>query len=241
MVIAAGILLPLAGTALGAAWVFCMRAKGGKRRQGMLLGAAAGIMTAASLFSLLLPALDQAGPWHTAAGFLAGMLFPGLMGRPARRLGRTLDKTHKLLWAVTVHNLPEGMAVGVAFAGFLGARTDAALAGAWALALGIALQNIPEGAIISLPLREAGMGRGRAFALGVLSGVVEPVGAGLILLAAGVFSPLLPGLLAFAAGAMIAVTVEELLPDLSREHAPGGSLWYALGFLLMMLLDVCLG
>ncbi len=242
MMIAAGILLPFVGTALGAASVFFMRRQDKTVCQGMLLGAAAGIMTAASVFSLLLPALEQGGPWIAAAGFLPGMLFPAGADRLARPLGRTMDKTDKMIWAVTVHNLPEGMAVGVGFAGFLKTGSDAALAGAFALSLGIALQNIPEGAIISMPLRATGMGRGRSFALGVLSGAVEPVGAALILVAAGVLSPLLPLLLSFAAGAMIAVTAEELLPDLARQGAPGGgSLWVALGFLLMMLMDVCLG
>ena len=240
--IAAGILLPFLGTALGAAGVFFMRRQEKAACQGMLLGMAAGIMAAASVFSLLLPALDQAGPWITAAGFLPGMLFPSAMDRLIRPLGRAMSKNEKMIWAVTVHNLPEGMAVGVAFAGFMNARSDAALAGAFALSLGIALQNIPEGAIVSMPLRAAGMKKTRAFALGVLSGAVEPVGAALILLAAGVFSPVLPLLLSFAAGAMIAVTAEELLPDLARQGAPGGgSLWVALGFLLMMLMDVCLG
>ncbi|MBR1584981.1 MAG: ZIP family metal transporter [Clostridia bacterium] len=245
MTAAWGILIPFLGTALGAAWVFFMKKAMRPGLQQALNGLAAGIMVAASFFSLLLPALDQAGIAPTVIGFLAGMLLlhgiDGALTRIKRR-DRHLSKTEKLLLAVTLHNVPEGMAVGVAYAGWLFGRQDVTLTAAFALALGIALQNIPEGAIVSMPLRAEGMPTGRAFWCGVLSGAVEPVGAVLILAAAGVFAPVLPWLLAFAAGAMFSVVVEELIPEMEEQGAKNwGSLCFALGFVVMMALDVALG
>lgn len=243
--IISGILIPFAGTALGAAGVFFMRREICPELRRGLNGLAAGIMAAASFFSLLVPALEQGGIWPALMGFLPGMLFlplaDALMPR-MQRAERKLSGTEKMLLAVTLHNLPEGMAVGAAYAGWLLGLKEITLAGAFSLALGIALQNIPEGAIVSMPLRAEGMGRGRAFFYGAMSGAVEPVGALLILAAIGIFLPLLPALMAFAAGAMFSVIVEELIPDrMQEEMKTPVSLWFSLGFALMMTLDVTLG
>ena len=240
-----GILLPFWGTSLGAGCVFLLA--GGFRPAAVraLSGFSAGIMTAASFFSLLLPALAQAAPLGPFAflpasvGVGAGMGFVPLTDalRTRRRKGRAgMQKTAKLILAVTLHNLPEGMAVGAIYAGWRSGAGEVGLAAAWALALGIALQNLPEGAIVSLPLRASGQSRGRAFAMGVLSGAVEPLGAGAVLLAAGALTAAMPYLLSFAAGAMLYVVIVELLPDLNGRTA-----WFILGFLLMMALDVGLG
>ena len=256
--VAMGLLLPLLGTALGAGAVFVLRKEMGAPLQKALLGFASGVMMAASVFSLLLPAIELAGAsggnaWLPAVlGFLCGMGFLLLLdeiiphlhlhgsepeGRPAK-----LGKSFMLILAVTLHNLPEGMAVGVAFAGFLSGDATLTVAGAFVLALGIAIQNFPEGAIISLPLVGAGMSRRKAFAYGALSGVVEPVGAVLTLLLTNAISAALPFVLAFAAGAMIYVVVEELIPEAQAEpHTNIGTVGVALGFALMMLLDVALG
>ena len=243
--VVAGILIPFAGTALGAACVFFMRRGMGAALRRGLNGLAAGIMAAASFFSLLLPALERGGILPVLAGFLPGMLFLWLADALLPRVQqaeRRLTATEKMLLAVTLHNLPEGMAVGAAYAGWLFGGGEAALAGAFSLALGIALQNIPEGAIVSMPLRAEGMGRGRAFFYGAMSGAVEPVGALLILAAIGIFLPLLPALMAFAAGAMFSVIVEELIPDRMQEEMKSPvSLWFSLGFALMMTLDATLG
>ena len=255
-----GLLLPFLGTSLGAGCVFLMR---GQLRCGVrraLTGFAAGVMVAASVWSLLVPALEEAeaaglGAWAflpAAGGFWVGVLFllgldrliPHLHpdadrpeGPPAR-----LPRITMLLLAVTLHNIPEGMAVGVVYAGYLTGEAHITAAGALALSLGIAIQNFPEGAIVSMPLRAEGAGRGRAFLDGVLSGAVEPAAALFTLLAAGLVTPALPWLLAFAAGAMLYVVVEELIPEMSAgPHSDIGPLAFALGFTLMMVLDVALG
>ena len=246
-----GVLLPFWGTALGAAAVFFLR-EWRPCLRGALSGAAAGIMLAAAFFSLLLPAIRQSaalGPWAflpAAAGLSLGMGFvPALDALVLRFRGRFsgagggMTGEAKMILAVTLHNLPEGMAVGAVYSAWRNDPTGASLAAAWALALGIALQNVPEGAIVSLPLRAAGASRGRAFLGGALSGAVEPLGAAAVLLTAGLLAETLPVLLAFAAGAMLYVVLGELTPDLNA--APRGPAWFTLGFVLMMCLDVGLG
>ncbi len=253
-----GVLIPLVGTMLGAAAVFMFRREIGNKLQKLLLGFASGVMIAASVFSLLLPAINMAAEqgvteWVPAlVGFLVGVGFLLLLdtliphlhvnstdpeGRPSK-----LSKSAMLLFAVTLHNIPEGMAVGVVFAGVLAGNTGITLASAFALSIGIALQNYPEGAIISVPLRANGLSRTRAFIYGTLSGVVEPVGALLTILLTSIMVPILPYLLSFAAGAMIYVVVEELIPESQQgEHSNIGTIGAALGFALMMVLDVALG
>ena len=258
LAVAWGLLLPFAGTSLGAACVFFLRKGLGDRVQRGLTGFASGVMVAASIWSLLIPAMEQsagAGTWDflpAVIGFWAGVLFllgldhliPHLHQRsqqaegPRTRLGRST----MMVLAVTLHNIPEGMAVGVVYAGFLAGEGQITMTAALALSLGIAIQNFPEGAIISMPLRSEGMGKARAFAGGVLSGAVEPLGALMTILAAGLVVPALPYLLSFAAGAMLYVVVEELIPEMSQgEHSNVGTLAFALGFTLMMALDVALG
>ncbi len=258
MSVALGVLLPLIGTTLGAGMALFMRGQMRDGWQRLLLGFAAGVMIAASVWSLLIPAMDmaeQAGnaAWPPAVGgFLAGvgfllvldMAIPHLHMGGADPEGRPthLGRSAMLMLAVTLHNLPEGMAVGVVLAGLLTGSEGVSAAGAVTLALGIAIQNFPEGAIISMPLKAAGVKRGRAFAYGFLSGVVEPVGAVLTMLLTASISQALPFVLAFAAGAMIYVVVEELIPEFQREpHSNTGTIGLALGFALMMLLDVALG
>ena len=247
-----GIVLPLFGTALGAMAVLFSgeaRREGGKRA---LNGFAAGVMTAASVWSLLLPSIAQAArqgipAWLPAAsGFWLGVLFLWCMSALSHRLLhvriRGVDRgTRLMILAVVLHNLPEGMAVGAAFAGVLAESPGLTLAGAMALSVGIAVQNLPEGAIISLPLQAAGMPKYRACVFGVLSGAVEPLGAALTLLFAQLLTPVLPFVLSFAAGAMLSVVMEELAPQLSGGRAKAGLLLFALGFSLMMILDVALG
>lgn len=254
-----GLMIPFIGTSAGAACVFFLRHKLNTLVQKALLGFASGVMVAASVWSLLIPAMDMSAGlgkfafFPAAVGFLAGILFLLLMDRliPHLHIGASkpegpkapLKKTTMLVLAVTLHNLPEGMAVGVVFAGLMSQNTEITMAGAFALSIGIAIQNFPEGAIISLPLRsEEGASRPKAFLYGVLSGVVEPLGAGLTILLASYITPLLPYLLAFAAGAMIYVVVEELIPESSQgEHSNVATLGFAVGFVLMMILDVALG
>ncbi len=256
-----GILIPFLGTVLGAACVLFMRRALDGRVQRALTGFAAGVMVAASIWSLIVPALEQAAEngggaaWSVApvvAGFWAGILFLLLLDHAIPHLHMGSDepegprtnwrKTTKLVLAVTLHNIPEGMAVGVVYAGWLSGDAQITMLGALALSVGIAVQNFPEGAIISLPLRANGMGRGKAFGLGVLSGAVEPVGAALTVLAAGLVVPALPFLLAFAAGAMLYVVVEELIPEMSQgAHSNLGTVMFAAGFSVMMVLDVVLG
>lgn len=253
-----GILIPFIGTSAGAGCVFFMRKSMGDGVQRVLTGFAAGVMTAASVWSLLIPAIEQSAPmgrWSfvpAAVGFWFGVLFLLLLDHIIPHLHRFsqsaegpkshLHKTTMLLLAVTLHNIPEGMAVGVVYAGYLTGSAGITAAGAVALSLGIAIQNFPEGAIISMPLRAEGESRLRAFAGGVLSGAVEPVGAVLTILAASLVVPALPYLLSFAAGAMIYVVVEELIPEMSAgEHSNIGTVFFAVGFSIMMILDVALG
>ena len=253
-----GILIPFLGTSLGAACVFFMKKALSEKVQRSLTGFAAGVMVAASVWSLLIPAIQQAdslGKWAfvpAVAGFWIGVLFllgldhliPHLHQNSASAEGPNsrLQRTTMMVLAVTLHNIPEGMAVGVVYAGYLSGSAQISAAGALALSLGIAIQNFPEGAIISLPLRAEGAGKGRAFAGGVLSGVVEPIGAVCTLLAAQFVVPALPYLLSFAAGAMLYVVVEELIPEMSQgTHSNIGTVFFAVGFSLMMVLDVALG
>ena len=253
-----GILIPFLGTSLGAACVYFMKKDMGLSVQRALTGFAAGVMVAASVWSLLIPALDQSegmGKFSfipAAVGFWIGILFllfldhviPHLHQHALKPEGpkSKLQRTTMLVLAVTLHNIPEGMAVGVVFAGYLNGNVGISLMGAVALSLGIAIQNFPEGAIISMPLRSEGMGKHKSFLYGVLSGIVEPIGALLTILAADLIVPALPYFLSFAAGAMIYVVVEELIPEMSEgEHSNIGVLSFAVGFTVMMILDVALG
>lgn len=255
--VALGILIPFLGTTLGAAMVFFLKGEMRPGLQKALLGFASGVMIAASFFSLLIPAMEmqrQAGGivWLPAVvGFLVGMgfllaldtLIPHLHLDTEQPEGRPtgLGKSFLLVLAVTLHNIPEGMAVGVVLAGMLADSAVITAAGAFALAIGIAIQNFPEGAIISMPLIGSGLSKPRAFGWGVLSGAVEPVGAVTTLLLTGFFTPVLPYILSFAAGAMIYVVVEELIPEAqSGGHSNVGTVGLAFGFALMMLLDVAL-
>ena len=256
--ILAGLLIPFLGTSLGAACVLLLRGELRRNVQRGLSGFAAGVMTAASIWSLLIPAIDQSahlGRWAflpAAGGFWIGVLFLLLLDHAIPHLHQgsgeaegprsRLARTTMLVLAVTIHNIPEGMAVGVVFAGWLSGNEAITLGGALVLAIGIAIQNFPEGAIISLPLRSEGMSRGKAMLWGVLSGAVEPVAAGLTLWGASLLVPVLPVLLSFAAGAMIYVVVEELIPEMSEApHSNVGVLAFSLGFTVMMALDSALG
>ncbi|MCI8543508.1 ZIP family metal transporter [Acetatifactor aquisgranensis] len=255
---ALGILIPFFGTSLGSACVLFMKNKLNPILQRALTGFAAGVMVAASIWSLLIPAMEQAdsmGQWAfmpAAVGFWTGILFLLLLDRTIPHMHMnsskaegpqsSLQKTTMLVLAVTLHNLPEGMAVGVVYAGWVSGDAGITAMGALALSLGIAIQNFPEGAIISMPLRAEGADKGKAFLYGVLSGAVEPIGAALTILAAGFVLPLLPYFLSFAAGAMIYVVVEELIPEMSEgEHSNVGTILFAAGFTVMMALDVALG
>ena len=253
-----GILIPFIGTALGSACVFFMKRSLGDLVQRALAGFAAGVMVAASIWSLLIPAIEQSENMGKLSflpaviGFWVGVLFLLLPDRliphlhigsdkaegPKSKLGRTT----MMVLAVTLHNIPEGMAVGVMYAGFLAGNSQITAASALALSLGIAIQNFPEGAIISMPLKAEGQKKSKAFLGGVLSGVVEPVGAVLTLLAARLVIPALPYFLSFAAGAMLYVVVEELIPEMSQgKHSNIGTIFFAVGFSIMMTLDVALG
>lgn len=258
MDITIGLLIPFLGTSLGAACVFFLKNDLNPYIQKALLGFASGVMVAASVWSLLIPAIDMSDELGTfafapaAVGFTAGMLFLLAMDHlvPHLHLNEekpegppsSLKKTTMLVLAVTLHNIPEGMAVGVVFAGLLSGNEKISFAGAVALSAGIAIQNFPEGAIISLPLKGEGCSRKKAFLYGMASGVVEPIAAFITILLTGIVTPLLPYLLAFAAGAMLYVVVEELLPEASGgKHTNIGTLGFAAGFLIMMILDVALG
>ena len=253
-----GLLIPFLGTALGAGCVFFMRRALSQSVQKALSGFAAGVMVAASVWSLLIPAMEQAarrGRWAFAPavlGFWLGVGFLLLLDHVIPHLHRNagsaegpksrLARTTMMVLAVTLHNIPEGMAVGVVYAGLRSGSAQITAGGALALALGIAIQNFPEGAIISMPLHAEGAGRGRAFLYGVGSGAVEPVFGLLTVLAAGLIVPAMPYLLSFAAGAMLYVVVEELIPDMAAgAHSHVGVLMFAVGFSLMMALDVALG
>lgn len=242
-----GTLFPFLMTTLGAALVFLMKKQS---EDGPCMGFAAGVMSAAAVFSMILPAMRQnEGGWLIVTlGFMLGAAMiagvDALMCR-VRRIQNASDSARKRLMmvaAITLHNIPEGMAVGVVYAGYLSGQAQITAAGALALSLGIAIQNFPEGAIISMPLHAEGMGKGRAFADGVLSGIVEPIGAVMTILAARMIVPALPYLLSFAAGAMLYVVVEELIPEMSQgRHSNIGTICFALGFGVMMVLDVALG
>lgn len=258
MTLAIGLLIPLLGTMLGSAFVFFMKDEMSPRVQKTLLGFASGVMVAASVWSLLIPAMAMqaaSGPWSVlpaAVGFLLGIGFLLAIDEltPHLHLGTDkpegprsrLSRTAMLALAVTIHNLPEGMAVGVVFAGAEQGAAGLSLASAIAVSLGIAIQNVPEGAIISMPMRAEGNTRWRAFWLGSLSGAVEPIGGLAIILLASLLTPVLPYLLAFAAGAMIYVVVEELIPEASAgQHTNLSTIGFAIGFVLMMVLDVVMG
>ena len=251
------ILIPFLGTTLGAACVLFFKNSIGIKTQRALTGFASGVMVAASFFSLIMPALDQTsdmgklGFIPVSVGFVVGMLFllvldivtPHMHADKSEEGPRSgLKRTTKLILAVTLHNLPEGMAVGIVCAGWLQGNEKISYMGALALALGIAIQNFPEGAIVSMPLLAEGMPKGKTFLYGMLSGIVEPIGALLVIAASGLLIPVMPYLLSFAAGAMIYVVVEELIPEMSEgEHSNIGTICFAAGFVLMMALDVGLG
>lgn len=253
-----GILIPFLGTSLGAACVFFMKRGLSDLVQRSLTGFASGVMVAASIWSLLIPALEQSadlGVWQfvpVAVGFWIGIFFLLMLDRAVPHLHQNSEKaeeprsgfqrTTMMILAVTLHNIPEGMAVGVVYAGYRLGNASITAAGAFALSLGIAIQNFPEGAIISMPLRAEGMKKSRAFAGGVLSGIVEPIGAMMTILVSGLIVPVLPYLLSFAAGAMLYVVVEELIPEMFQgDHTNLGTIFFAVGFSIMMILDVTLG
>ena len=253
-----GLLIPLLGTMLGSAFVFLMKDDMSARMQKSLLGFASGVMVAASVWSLLIPAMEMetdSGKWSVvpaAVGFLLGMGFllaldeltPHLhVGSDTPEGPRSrLSRTAMLALAVTIHNLPEGMAVGVVFAGAEQGVTGMSVASAVAVSLGIAIQNVPEGAIISMPMRAEGNSRWRSFLIGSLSGAVEPIGAVAVMLLASLLMPVMPYMLAFAAGAMFYVVVEELIPEASSgQHSNLSTIGFAVGFVLMMVLDVVIG
>jgi len=253
-----GLLIPFLGTMLGSAFVFFMKQDMPDRLQKALLGFASGVMVAASVWSLLIPAIEaeaDKGAWAVmpaAVGFLLGILFLLAIDEltPHLHVGATspegprskLSRTAMLALAVTIHNLPEGMAVGVVLAGATQGTAGLSMSAAIAVSLGIAIQNIPEGAIISMPMRAAGNSRWKSFVIGSLSGVVEPVGAVAVLLLASMLLPVLPYMLAFAAGAMLYVVVEELIPEASAgQHSNLSTIGFAVGFVLMMVLDVVMG
>ena len=252
-----GLSVPLLGTAIGAAFVFMLRDKISDLTNRAMLGFASGVMVAASFWSLLQPAFEQSGEgignaWPVLAGFIAGICFllfldtviphqhvddPKSEG-PKSRLPRSI----KMILAVALHNIPEGMAVGVVFAGVINGNTSLTLSGALALSIGMAIQNIPEGAIVSMPLYAENRKKWKSFGIGALTGFVEPIGAILVILLASMITWILPYLLAFAAGAMIYVVIEELIPEASQgEHSNVSTIGFALGFVLMMVLDVVLG
>lgn len=253
-----GILIPFIGTTLGAGTVFFMRGKMKSSIQKLLLGFASGVMIAAAIWSLINPSIEMAKEqgqieWIPASvGFLLGIIFlltldsiiPHLHLNQEKPEGiqAKLKKSTMLVLAVTLHNIPEGMATGVVFAGALTGNTTMSIAGAFALAIGIAIQNFPEGAIISMPLKSEGLSKSKAFLYGALSGIVEPIAAIITILLTEMVTPILPYLLSFAAGAMIYVVVEELIPEAQEgEHSNIGTIGVALGFVIMMILDIALG
>jgi ZIP family zinc transporter len=258
MEVTVGLLIPFIGTTLGSAMVFFMKNKMNNKVEKLLLGFASGVMIAASVWSLMIPSIDMAKAqniieWIPATiGFLLGIMFllildsiiPHLHLHTDKPEGikSKIEKTTMMVLAVTLHNIPEGMAVGVVFAGALAQNTGITMAGAIALAIGIAIQNFPEGAIISMPLKSEGISKSKAFLYGTLSGIVEPIGALLTIALTNLVIPILPYFLSFAAGAMIYVVVEELIPESQNgEHSNIGTIGVAIGFVIMMILDVALG
>lgn len=245
-----GLMIPFIGTALGAACVLFLKKEINAVLQHALIGFAAGVMVAASVWSLLLPSIDRAADmgklafFPAVSGFCVGIVSMMLADKllPHIQAQKENEKVAMLVLAVVIHNIPEGMAVGAAFAGALAGQSDTAFSAAMMLSTGIGIQNLPEGAIISMPLASRGMRKGKAFGRGVLSGIVEPIAGALTVLLSTLIVPILPYLLAFAAGAMIYVVVEELVPEMSEcGRAYTGTLMFMLGFSLMMTLDVALG
>ena len=252
-----GILIPFLGTTIGSAFVFLLKNKMTTTVKKSLLGFASGVMIAAAIWSLLIPAINMAEEQGTVswipstAGFLIGIVSLMYIDKKAEKLEKVLankglenkSKSHgMLILAVTLHNIPEGMAVGVVFAGLIIENAGITVAGAMALAIGIAVQNIPEGAIISMPLKSEGMGKVKAFLYGTLSGIVEPIGAFITMLLTEIVVPILPYLLSFAAGAMMYVVTSELVPQMREgEKANIGTIGLAIGFVIMMILDVAFG
>lgn len=252
------VFLPFMGTVIGSAFVLFMKGEMSRNIQRALMGFAAGVMVAASIWSLIIPAMEQSEHLGKLAflpafiGVWGGILFLLLLDHliPHLHLNSecpegvqcNMGKSTMMVLAVALHNLPEGMAVGVVVAGWMTGNENISIAAAFVLALGIAIQNLPEGAIISMPLRSNGMKKGKAFGYGVLSGIIEPIGAILTILLANFVVPVLPYLLSFSAGAMLYVVVEELIPEISEgEHSNVGTVFFAVGFTLMMVLDVALG
>lgn len=257
-----GVMIPFIGTTLGAACVYIMKDTLKDRVQKGLSGFAAGVMVAASIWSLIIPAMDMVEDrlanmaWIPAAiGFIAGVIFLLILDsviphqhidsdHPEGMKAESLRKTTMMVLAVIIHNIPEGMAVGVSFAGVLYGHGDLTMAGAMVLAIGIAIQNFPEGAIISMPLKAVGVNKHKAFGMGIFSGIVEPIAAIITILLSSIMVPILPYLLSFAAGAMMYVVVEELVPEATGEgesHTNIGTIGFAAGFVIMMILDVMLG
>ena len=252
-----GLMIPFFGTALGSACVLFMKKNMSPLLHRSLSGFAAGVMVAASVWSLLIPAMNYASDMGklaflpSAIGFLLGIGFLLTLDRlvphlhcdgEAEGLPCSLPKSTMLVFAVALHNIPEGMAVGIVYAGVVSGSSELSIAGALALSIGIAIQNFPEGAIISMPLKAEGVSKGKSFALGIVSGIVEPIAAILTVLAADLILPLLPYLLSFAAGAMLYVVVEELIPESAQgKHSNIGTIAFSIGFCLMMILDVSLG
>ena len=245
-----GILIPFIGTSFGSGFVFFMKKNMNEKFQKLLIGFAAGVMIAASVWSLILPSIEMAEnqniiSWIPATiGLILGIIFLLVINKFAKNIEKKNNekKLNMLLFSVTLHNIPEGMAVGVCFAGFLSGNVGITLISAMALSIGIAIQNIPEGAIISMPLKIEGVSKPKAFIYGILSGIVEPIAAVITILLINIVVPLLPYLLAFAAGAMIYVVVEELIPEIHFGHKSSlGIIGVTLGFAIMMILDIALG
>lgn len=253
-----GILIPFLGTTLGAAMVFLMKKELNSKVEKALLGFASGVMIAASIWSLIIPSIDMSSSYGklsfipAAIGFLLGVIFLLLMdiivphfhlnSDEPEGMKSKLKKTTMMVFAVTIHNIPEGMAVGVVFAGAMQNNSLVTISGAIALSIGIAIQNFPEGAIISMPLKSEGMSKGKSFLYGTLSGIVEPIAAIITVLLINIVTPILPYLLAFAAGAMMYVVVEELIPEAQAgKHTNISTIGFTIGFILMMVLDVALG
>lgn len=245
-----GILIPFIGTSFGSGFVFFMKKNMNEKFQKLLIGFAAGVMIAASVWSLILPSVEMAQnqnviSWIPATiGLILGIIFLLVINKFAKNIEKKNNekKLNMLLFSVTLHNIPEGMAVGVCFAGFLSGNVGITFISAMALSIGIAIQNIPEGAIISMPLKIEGVSKPKAFIYGILSGIVEPIAAVITILLINIVVPLLPYLLSFAAGAMIYVVVEELIPEIHFGHKSSlGVIGVTLGFTIMMILDIALG